>query len=282
MIFEEIIKEGASLLDREVKKLKFVDAHMHLSDPEYHDKIDFLIGEARKSNVVALVSNSMDLRTSIGSLKLSERYPKLVYAALGVHPWTVNKMQPDELQTVIKLIQENRNNTNLVAVGEIGLDVKNLKKEETSALQLNVFKEMLGLAEKLDLPVIIHSRGTTEKVVEILPSFKLKRVLLHWFSYPKSLISTIVDRGYYITEGPPTVYSQGIRQVVKRVPLENFLTETDGPVKFFREPFKGRMTVPSFVPMVVEAVAEIKKMDVEEVADQILKNFTEFFGVEIV
>ena len=149
MIFEEIIKEGASLLDREVKKLKFVDAHMLLSDPEYHDKIDFLIGEARKSNVVALVSNSMDLRTSIGSLKLSERYPKLVYAALGVHPWTVNKMQPDELQTVIKLIQENRNNTNLVAVGEIGLDVKNLKKRRRARFSLTFLRKCWDLLKNL-------------------------------------------------------------------------------------------------------------------------------------
>ncbi|RLG92517.1 hypothetical protein DRO34_02360 [Candidatus Bathyarchaeota archaeon] len=264
-----------------MKKLKFVDAHVHLSDPEYRDKIDILIDEARKSNVVALVSNSMDLQTSIDSLKLSEKYPGLVYAALGIHPWTLRDMQPDELEAVIRLIQKNRNNKSLVALGEIGLDIKNLKNEELKKLQLEVFKGMLGLAEKLDLPVIIHSRGTTEKVVETLPSFKLKRVLLHWFSYPKSLIPTIVDRGYYVSEGPPAVYSQGIRQVVKRVPLENLLTETDGPVRFFKEPFKGKMTVPSFIPMVVEAVAEIKKTGVEEVAGQILKNFVDFFGVEI-
>jgi len=261
--------------------LKFVDAHVHLSDEEYADKIEILIKEAKKSNVIALVSNSMDLQTSIDSLKLSERYPKLVYAAIGIHPWTIDKVTLAERQAIAELVEKKVGSGNLVALGEIGLDVKNLKKEALNKLQHEVFNEMLGLAEKFGLPVIIHSRGTTAKVMEILPSFNIKRVLLHWFSYPRSLLSQIIERGYYITEGPPTTYSRGIRAIVKKVPLENFLTETDGPVNFFREPFKGQMTTPSFIPLVVKAVAELKNMEMGEVAEQIVKNFVEFFGVNI-
>jgi TatD DNase family protein len=261
--------------------LKFVDAHIHLSDHEYADKIEMLLKDAEKSNVIALVSNSMDLQTSISSLKLSEKYPKRVYAALGIHPWTISQLSLDERQLTIELIQKQRNNKNFVAIGEIGLDVKNLKEKELNKLQLEVFQEMLSLAEKFDLPVIIHSRGTTTKVMEILPSFKLDRVLLHWFSYPKILLPTIIERGYYITEGPPAIYSQGIRKIIETIPLENFLTETDGPVRFFREPFSGKITLPSFIPLVVEAVAELKKMEVAEVADQILENFVNFFRIEL-
>ncbi len=262
-------------------KLKFVDAHIHLSDSEYAKKIEMLLHEANKSNVVALVSNSMDLQTSLDSLKLSEKYPMRVYAALGIHPWTINHMLPEERQSIVELIHNQRSNENFVALGEIGLDVKNLKKEELNKLQLEVFHEMLGIAEKLGLPVIVHSRGTTAQVIEILPSFKIKRVLLHWFSYPKSLLPIIVERGYYITEGPPTLYSHGIREIVKQIPLENFLTETDGPVRFFHEPFKGKMTVPSFIPLIVRAVAEIKGMQTRKVADQIFKNFMDFFGISL-
>lgn len=261
--------------------MRFVDAHIHLSDPEYADKIEILLEDAKKSNVVALISNSMDLQTSIDSLKLSEKYPKRIYAALGIHPWTISQLSLDERQLTIELIQKQRNNKNFVAIGEIGLDVKNLKKKELNKLQLEVFQEMLSLAEKFDLPVIIHSRGTTTKVMEILPSFKLNRVLLHWFSYPKTLLPTIIERGYYITEGPPAIYSQGIRKIIEAIPLENFLTETDGPVRFFREPFSGKITVPSFIPLVVEAVAELKKMEAAEVADQILENFVNFFRIEL-
>jgi TatD DNase family protein len=144
-----------------------------------------------------------------------------------------------------------------------------------------VFDEMLHLAEKLDLPVIIHSRGTTAKIVEMLPSYSLKRVLLHWFSHPISLLSKAVERGYYISEGPPVAYSNGIREVVKRIPLINFLTETDGPVRYFKSPFNGKMTTPTFLPMVVKAVAEVKKLDVFKVAEQIIRNFEDFFGVKL-
>jgi TatD DNase family protein len=140
---------------------------------------------------------------------------------------------------------------------------------------------MLRLAEKLDLPVIIHSRGTTAQIVEMLPSYNLRKVLLHWFSNPISVLSKVVDNGYYITEGPPTVYSNGIREVVRRIPLTNLLTETDGPIRFFKQPFEGKKTTPAFIPQVVKAMAETKKLDTTVVAEQIMKNFEEFFAVKL-
>jgi TatD DNase family protein len=76
------------------------------------------------------------------------------------------------------------------------------------------------------------------------------------------VLSKVVDRGYFITEGPPTAYSNGIREVVQRTPLTNLLTETDGPVRFFKAPFAGKMTTPCFIPTVVKSIAEIKKLDV--------------------
>ena len=260
--------------------MKFVDAHVHLSDEEYAEDLDEIIVEAKKSNVVALVSNSMDLETSVGSLKLSERYPGMVYAALGVHPWNVQNLTDAELKRVEELISEERARKNkaLVAIGEIGLDYKYTRVWDK---QLMVFNEMLNLAEKLDLPVIIHSRGTTSQIVDMLPSFNLKKVLLHWFSHPLSALKKALEHGYYITEGPPTAYSNGIREVVRRTPLTNLLTETDGPVRYWKNPFKGKRTTPAFIPTVVKAVAEVKGLEVEEVAAQIVKNFEAFFRVKL-
>ncbi len=260
-----------------MKPLRYVDAHIHLSDEEYAGKIEDIILEAKKSNVVALVSNSMDLKTSVKSLELATQHSG-VYAALGIHPWTVNDLTEDELRQTCEFILEQKQNKAVVAIGEVGLDYK---YEKIWDKQLRVFDEMLKLAEKMRLPVIIHSRGTTAKIVDMLPSYQLKKVLLHWFSNPISILPKAINNGYYISEGPPAAYSEGIREVIKRVPLENLLTETDGPVRYFKSPFNGKLTSPAFLPTVVNAIAEVKKKSVVEVAEQILKNFEEFFGLKL-
>jgi len=258
--------------------MKLIDAHIHLSDPEYAKCADELVADAKRSNVVALVSNSMDLETGLGSLRLAEKYPGEVYPALGIHPWNVNVLKENELEETLKLISEQSQKKAVVAIGEIGLDYK---YEKIWDKQLMVFDRMLRLAEKLDLPVIIHSRGTTAQIVDMLPSYNLKRVLLHWFSHPMSALYKAVEHGYFITEGPPVAYSNGIRHVVKKVPLTNFLTETDGPVTYYKPPFNGQLTRPSFIRTVVEAVAEIKNMAVVDVAEQIARNFEGFFNIKL-
>lgn len=258
--------------------MRLVDAHIHLSDPEYAGQTDAIVTDAKTSEVVALVSNASDYQTSLESLKLAEKYPELVYVALGIHPWNVNILKENELEDTIKLITNHKQNKAVVAIGEIGLDCK---YEASWEQQLIVFDRMLRLAEKLNLPVIIHSRGTAEFIVETLPSYNLKHVLLHWFSHPLTALYEAIDHDYYITEGPPIVYSNGIREVVTKVPLTRFLTETDGPVLFRKPPFNGQMTKPSFVSNVVSTVAEIKKMHIEDAAEQIIKNFETFFDVKL-
>ena len=260
--------------------MKFVDAHIHLADSKYAQNVGEIIEDAKRLNVFALVANSMDLESSRRSLSLAEEYPDHVYAALGIHPWNTKQLNPNEVEDTINLIFENRENRQrVVAVGEIGLDSSYSGSGEPTETQMQVFHKMLFTAEKTSLPVIIHSRGTTSQIVSLLPSYKIEKILLHWFSQPHNLIPTIVDRGYYITEGLPSVFSNGIREVIRRIPLTNLMTETDGPVSF-RGPFKGKLTTPSFIPTVVEAIAQLKGKEKSEVADQIFQNFVDFFGVE--
>ncbi len=258
--------------------MNLVDAHVHLSDAQYKGKTDVLIQDAKDNGVVALVSNAMDHETSMEALRLKQKNPELIHVALGIHPWNVNVLKEGEIDQTIKLINEENQKQNVVAIGEIGLDCK---YEAVWNQQLLVFDKMLQLAEKLELPVIIHSRGTTEFIVDLLPSYGLKRILLHWFSHPMPALAKALDRGYFITEGPPTVYSAGIREVVASTPLTNLLTETDGPVLFRKPPFNGQMTKPSFIREVVHAVSEIKKVPAETVADQIFRNFENFFNLKL-
>jgi len=256
--------------------MKLIDAHVHLSDAEYAGHIDELIADAKTAGVAALVTNSMDLGTCQNDIKLAQKYPELVYPALGIHPWNVNVVEEKEIHETIEFIQQQKGTVK--AIGEIGLDAK---YETTWEKQTMVFDRMLRLAETLELPVIIHSRGTTDKVVEMLPSYRLKRVLLHWFSHPMTALAKALDLGCFITEGPPVTYSNGIREVVEKTPLTNLLTETDGPVTYWKQPFNGQLTKPSYIRNVVGAMAEIKKMQAEEVAEQIIKNFETFFDIKV-
>jgi TatD DNase family protein len=224
--------------------LKFVDAHVHLSDEEYSDCIEEIMQEAKTSKVVALVSNSMDLKTSTKSLELAERFKGTVYAALGIHPWTVNKLTDEELDQTLALIKGQSHNGSFVAVGEVGLDSKYVEIWEK---QLKVFESMLRVAEELELPVIIHSRGTTVQIVDMLPSYKLQKVLLHWFSNPISALSRAVEIGCYISEGAPTVFSEEIRDVVRKIPIDRLL----------------------------------KSMSPENISEQVAKNFEDFFGLRL-
>jgi TatD DNase family protein len=258
--------------------MKIVDAHIHLSDTEYIGHIDEVIADAKAAGMSALVTNAMDLKTCQSDIKLSEQHPTLIYPALGIHPWNVNFLKEDELQQTINFILEQHQKKRIAAIGEIGLDYK---YETIWENQMLVFDKMLHLAEQLDLPVIIHSRGTTDKIVEMLPSYSLKRVLLHWFSPPMSVLSKAIDQGSFITEGPPVVYSNGIREVVKQTPITHLLTETDGPVTYWKPPFNGQLTKPSYIKTVVASIAEIKNMPIDAVAEQIAENFENFFNIKL-
>ena len=259
--------------------MRFVDAHIHLADMDYAERVDTLIKEANQLGVVALVANSTDLESSKRGIELANDYPDHVYVAMGIHPWNTKQLSLNDVQDTVELILKNKENKQkVVAVGEIGLDSSYSDDGEPTEIQKQVFHEMLLVAEKASFPVIIHSRGSTNQIVNMLPSYNICKVLLHWFSQPHSLINTIVDRGYYITEGPPIVYSGGIQEVIRQIPLTNLMTETDGPV-CFRGPFKGKMTTPSFIPAVVEKIAELKRKEKSEVSSQIFQNFTAFFGV---
>jgi TatD DNase family protein len=261
-------------------RLKFVDAHIHLSDSEYKNRVDEIIMIARQVGVVAMVTNSTDLETSKRSLELAEKYTNLVYAAVGIHPWNANQFAQSELQGTVDFIVKNALKGRIVAVGEIGLDPKYAKRKEMKEQQTRVFTEMVQLAEKLAVPIIIHSRWSAQKITDMLSSYRLRGVLWHWLSDPSDVLSRIIERGDYISEGPPVSYSDKIQEIVKQAPLERLLTETDGPVRYYG-PLKDTPTTPALIPQTVKTISQVKKIDESHVAQQILDNFSKFFGVKL-
>jgi len=109
----------------------------------------------------------------------------------------------------------------------------------------------------------------------------LAGVLLHFFTGPADALSKAIENGYYVSEGPAAVYSEGIREIVRKIPITNLLTETDGPVRFYKPPFKGKRTTPAFIPDVVKAIAKIKETSEQSVADKIIDNFDHFFNLKL-
>lgn len=259
--------------------MRFVDAHIHLSDSEYKGKTSEIVEVTKQAGVVAIVSNSMDYETSKRSFELAEEHAGLVYAALGIHPWNANELSPNEFERTVGFMTiYGRDRKKVVAVGEVGLDPRYAKRKEQKEQQAKVFHGMLLVAETLNLPIIVHSRWSAPKILQILSSYKLNGVLWHWFTSPVEILPKIVERGDYVSEGPQAVLSPKIQEVVKYVPLENLLTETDGPVRY-EGLFKDKLTTPAFIPEVVKAISEIKNISVTDAEEQIFRNFHEFFSL---
>jgi len=250
--------------------LSYVDAHLHLADPEYADKIESTIEDAARNNVTRMLSNAIDYETSLRTISLAKNHKSMVIAAVGLHPWTVVNNPAINLADFQSLIDENREY--VAAIGEVGLDGKYTQDEEKMNRQREVFRFFLEMAERERLPVVVHSRLAVEEVLDELSQFNLPRVLLHWYDGPIEKLELIKNRGYLISIGPSLFYSKRIAEIAREADLDIILSETDGPVKH-HGPFEDKMTQPSFVLEVTRKLAEIRSEKVEIVRNAIWESF---------
>jgi len=255
---------------RWLQTLSYVDAHIHLADPAYADRIESVIEDAARNKVTRLLANAVDYETSIQTISLAKQYETTVLAAVGIHSWTVVSQSPFDLAKFERLLDENREYVK--AIGEIGLDGKYTQDEEKRNRQKEVFQLFLRMAEKRQLPVVVHSRLAVDEVLDELSRFNLPRVLLHWYDGPIEKLKLIKDRGYLISIGPSLLYSKRITEIARNSDLSMVLSETDGPVSY-RGPFEGKMTQPSFVIDVVHKLAEIRSEEAQRVRDAVWNNF---------
>lgn len=249
-----------------------VDIHAHL-DLYDRKEIDGVIKRAKKANVKYILTSGLNLETNKISLELSKKYD-IVYPSLGIYPPDAlqreTKQKKDfDLDKEIDFIKKNRNN--FLSIGEIGLDYL---KDPNKEFQKKVFNEILTLAEKLNKPVIIHSRKAEKDCIDILEGFKLKKIVMHCFNGNFKLIKRIQNNNWIFSIPTNIVRLLHFQNLVNEISLDNLLTETDSP---FLSPHFGKKNEPSFIVETIKKISEIKKLEKEDVENKIYSNFQKIF-----
>jgi TatD DNase family protein len=254
----------------------FIDIHTHLDHPLMKD-LDAVIARAKAAGVRHVVTNGVDPITNRISIELANTYD-IVEAALGLYPrdalkrevegtgWNVGKDY--DVDEEISFIKKKKND--LVALSEVGLDFVHGISEQ----QMDDFSKMLELAKELGKPVVVHSRKAEEKCIEMLSSHAMKKVVMHCFCGKKKLVKQIVDNGWCITVPTSVVRAQQFQDIAKDTPLTQLFCETDSP---YLSPFKGQWNEPAFVVESYRKIAELKGMDLLEVAQNIYMNYQRVF-----
>jgi len=248
-----------------------VDVHAHL-DLYGPGEVDEIIERAKKTNVRYILTSGLNIETNKLALEFSKKYD-IVKASLGIYPPDALHRETKEnkkfdLNKELEFIKKNKEN--FISIGEIGLDYLESPNKE---LQKKVFENVLGLAEKLKKPVIIHSRKAESDCVEILENYKLD-VVMHCFSGNFKLVKKIQEKGWYFSIPANIVRLLHFQNIVQQVPLNQLLTETDAP---FLSPYRDRKNESCFVVETINKISEIKKITKKEVEDRIFSNFKKIF-----
>jgi TatD DNase family protein len=244
-----------------------LDAHCHLM----HEKFDVdrhLVLAKAKEKLQAIVETGGNIIQNEQALVLRSQNKKFVHAAIGVAPHYV---LDSDIRMEFEFIE--RNYEDAIAIGEIGLEYHYFKENVERERQKQVFREQLILAEKLQLPVVIHCREAWDDLLLILSEFPQQKVMLHFFNKP-ALLKEALRRGYWISIA--TLKSKDLWKVMRDCPINSILTETDSPYLWS----EGR-NEPAHVVSVYEKIAEIKKMPVEAVEQSVMANASKFFEIPI-
>lgn len=245
------------------------DAHIHLSDPEYESDIPLIMQSMHKQNIKACCV-SMDSDTCKNTLKLSEQ-DKNILPFLGIHP---EKAQ-DNPTSVYEMIKENKNK--ISGIGEIGLDRTYVKSDDEWEIQKQVFSKQLDFAEKFQKPVSIHSRKTLDDVFDILSSYKISNILLHWFDGNKKQLKKATDLGIYVSYGPLLVYANDKQALLANTQIDKILVETDGPVRFSRC-FGYKTAQILFLPSVIFCASRILNITYEKTVEILEQNSQKYLN----
>jgi len=246
----------------------FIDVHCHL-DKLIDEGVpaDKAIKNAKKKGVERMIVNGTDHEQNKIILDLAKIH-KEVLPALGIYPIDALKLSESEIDEEIEFIKQNKDK--IAAIGEVGLDLKEEELHKTLDKQKINLRKFVNLAIKLNKPAIIHSRKAELHTIELLEELNVKKVIMHCFSGKMSLAERIAKNGWFLSIPANSHYSQQFQDVIKRVPIENLLCETDTP---YLHPLKKWPNEPANVIYSYKKIAEIKKMKLTEVELQIEKNF---------
>ena len=255
-----------------------IDIHSHLDHSSIISKIDEIVQRAKNAGLKHIITNGINPETNRTCLELSKKYD-IIECGMGIYPRDALKKEAEtgeaelkveefDIDEEIEFIKKNKNN--VIAISEVGLDFVNGESRQ----QILDFEKMIKLSEQLNKPIVIHSRKAEYKCVEMLESSKNKKIIMHCFSGRKSLVMRIVDNGWFLTIPTNVVRSLQFQENAKIAPITQLFCETDSP---YLSPYKEQSNEPAFVIESYKKIAEIKNMDINEVANNIYMNWQRIF-----
>ena len=253
----------------------FIDSHAHIQLDRFDSDRSVVIERAKNSQVSIILVVGFDISTSHLAVELADRYDH-IYATVGLHPHDAKRFTPQTLREIALLAEHPK----VVALGEMGLDYhRNLSPK---SVQKRVFKEQLDLATQLDLPIVVHNRNAFDDILSILENHsQLTGGVLHCFSENTKSMDRVIDVGFHIGIGGPVTYkkSQDLKQVVKVMPADSFLIETDCPW-LAPQLRRGKRNEPAYITEIATKIAELRQVTIESVGQTSSQNFRKLFSIE--
>ena len=255
--------------------MHFVDTHAHLDFPDFDNDREGLISRLQEEGISAIINVGSTLRGCLAAIDLASQY-EFIYAAVGIHPHHAKEIDTNGFERVKSLLKAKK----VVAIGEVGLDFyRNLSPAD---IQKELFRQFIDLSILSNLPLIIHSRQAEKETLEILEgnsSGKPKGVL-HCFSGSEDFLKSCLGLGLYISFTCNITYKKSghLRDVVKLVPLERLLLETDCPY-LSPEGLRGKRNEPKNVKILAQFVADLRGCSIEDIAKSTTGNAQELFGI---
>lgn len=245
-----------------------IDCHCHLGYPGLVEIINKILEESRNMLVITC-GYPKDYEKS---LELSKKH-KNIYLSLGLHPIDISKMTDEQVKDYLEFIRSCKNE--IVAVGEIGLDYHWFDKERGERFR-KIFVECLKLAKEIDKPVVLHTRKAEEECFNIVKELEMEKIDFHCYAGNLTLAKQIIESGYYISLATNIKNSKNSKAIAKKFPIDRLLTETDSP---FLSPNKNVVNRPINVKLVLESIAELRSMTVDEIDKITTENAVKFFNL---
>lgn len=251
----------------------FIDTHMHIGD-DFGVEPDLYVKNATDAQVEVLIASFCEKDDIMLSTKFVEKYKNL-YACIGYHPEVSNKIVEKDYEILEEMV---KNNPKIVAIGEIGLDY--YWNKDNKDKQREVFCKQLEIAEKLKLPVVIHSRDSINETYEILKKYKVSGVI-HCFSGSLEMAKKFISLGFLLGIGGVVTFKNSkLFEVIEKLELTNIVLETDSPY-LTPEPNRGKTNESSNIFYIAQKIAEIKNIPLENVAKITTENAIRTFDLPI-
>ena len=250
-----------------------IDTHCHLYNKEFTRDIDEVIERAEVEGVERFYLPAIDASCQEALLALEARYPGKCIGMTGLHPCNVKEDYLDEL----KFVEAELARRSWVAVGEIGLDF--YWDKSFSSQQYEAFHRQIELAIHYDIPIVIHSRESMKESIDVVREHAGVRGIFHCFGGDVVAAREIVELGFYLGIGGVLTYkNSGLGDVLREIPLDAMVLETDAPY-LSPVPFRGKRNESSYLKYVVARLAEVKGVSVEEAAEVTTRNAQKIFGM---